>query len=397
MPRSAAAELLDMITARLRRGCPTIPAGLNYRLVALSHARGLAQIWFRTRGCRYRIHGGGCTVCDYGVSDESTPQGLVQSVDAAISKLPFEPRTLVLSASGSFLDPWEVPTDARTEILRLVVQRLPATDFVLETHASTVTSESLGDCLALLGSQRLGIELGLECADPAVLRFCLNKRLTLSSFRRALSLVASFTGVRVTANILVGIPFLSMTESTQCALDAVRWAFLHGVDRCVLFPVNIRPYTLAHWLYSRTPWSPPTLWDLVDVLARLPVSVLDRVDVAWYAPSRQAAPPLSAEVILAPRTCPRCYDGVVTLLTRYADGLSRPAVCVELADFDCDCKAQQAPAGRDPRPLGCRLLKAYEQATLELLGPEVWQNEKDLVARELGVLKTSKNALCWAI
>lgn len=381
-----AAELLDIIGARLRWDSPQDPPDLNYRLVALSTCRRLAQIWFRTRGCRFRVEGGGCTVCDYGTSDRVPPEVMIESVDTAISQVPFIPKTVVLSASGSFLDPWEVPIEARIGILQRVVQRVPTTHVVLETHANTVTYDTLASCVSVIGAERTQIEFGLESAEPTVLRYCLNKKVTLSAVQRALSVIASCPGVRVTANVLVGIPLLTADESVRSARSAVKWAFSHGVDNCVLFPVNLRSHTFADWLFSRRMWLAPSLWELVDVLATIPAADLDRVDVAWFAPYRHATPPPPGS-IREPNTCSICYDRVVDLLTHYAEGVDRATARSALATFECECRRLRSTCEGDRRPLGIRLLAACEAATCELLGSQSWQVDRESVTAELTALK----------
>ena len=380
-----AAQILDSMSALLRSGCPKVPPDVGHRLVAVSRPRGLAQIWFRTRGCRYRVQSGGCTVCDYGISDEPTPRRMIKSVAAAIAELPFEPRTLVLCASGSFLDPWEVPEEARTGVLELIARRLPKTLPILETHASTVTHEALTGVVKAIGPRPCGIEMGLECAEPALLSFCLNKQLALSSFQRAVSVIASLPNLKTTANVMVGLPFLSSTECVRSALMTLQWAFAHGVNYCVLFPVNVRPHTLGHWLCTQGLWSRPTLWDLVDVLVGAPPTLLDRIDLAWYAPAKQATPS-PADFDAAPRTCPRCYDRVVALLGQYADSVRRHEICREMSKLDCSCRFRRECHRTPLRSLRERVSAGYEQAAIRLLGREVWQQKASGVAEELAVL-----------
>lgn len=75
-----------------------------------------------------------------------------------------------------------------------------------------------------------------------------NKRLALDQFERAVD-TCHRHGLGVLANISLGTAFLSPGAAIGDAERAVRWAMAIGVDACVVFPMQVREWTLLSWLW----------------------------------------------------------------------------------------------------------------------------------------------------
>ena len=354
----------------LRRERPKL-SSLNYTIWAQPNAaRPFVQVWFRTRGCRHN-HCGSCTMCDYSVSDPVPPEQMVAYVEAAIAELDFEPAVLLLNASGSVWDDWEVPAEARLGVYE-VLSQFPQTTFVFETHADTVSKAKIDECTAVLGKERVKIEMGLETADPWVLGYCVNKALNLQDFKRAVRILKQ-QGIDCAANILIGIPFLTPTETMEGAIRSVKWAFREGVDWCVLFPVHVKPWTLVHWLAERGMYTPVSLWTLVEIISRLELDWLPRIDIAWHK-SRQPTPVEYKIASLSPTTCPECYNPVVELIDEYTCGDQRAQVVQKLVNRSCACytlwRAQLET--QSPSPLHERIRVYYQMIGEGVLGRGWW-------------------------
>lgn len=329
---------LTRLGVALRARRPRAAAGPPYSLwCAPGEGRAYHFVWFRTRGCTFDL-GGQCTMCDYGTSTEQSPDEMVSAVRAALAQLSPVPRVLLVSPSGSIFDDREVAPAARRAIFGLV-RGVRCRLYICETRPEFVSEDKLREFRQILDDRPVAIEMGLESSDPWVLRHCVNKSMRLEQYLSALAL-ARGNRIRTYANVLLGAPFLSETEAIDDAERTVRWALDVGTDRCVLFPVHVKPWTIVHRVWERALYSPPSLWSLVEVLRRLGPGLARRVNVSWYRPqSGSGLGSVGGRVGWSPTTCPRCEPEVLRLLDRYRR--SRRFVFVEaIARLDCSCRVE---------------------------------------------------------
>jgi radical SAM enzyme (TIGR01210 family) len=190
-------------------------------------------------------------------------------------------------------------------------------------------------------------------------------------------------------NVLLGAPFLTENEAIESAVGTIRWALANGSHICVLFPCNVKGWTLQEWLWERQMYRVPSLWSLVEALRRLGPGATRAVALSWYATEptderrrTQVSDPLRE----APSTCPRCRDRVIAGLDQFNAGGGYQIV-EELGRIDCDCRTEWAErlhtqAASVP-PLIERVLGAYERIGLEVLGDEWWLRHRDKVHAEV--------------
>jgi radical SAM enzyme (TIGR01210 family) len=381
---AAIPKLLSDLGLALQHDRPLVPASIGHRIVVAEPGRRFAQIWLRTRGCRHDILRGGCTICNYWASTPPSPDEIVKSMEAALDELQFDPATVVLSASGSVLDPWEIERNARRRVLAVLREHCSSANIIIETHPETVTTDSVSECSRILGPQWT-IEMGLESATKNILHCCLNKPLTPAIFLRALNVIRKTSSVSTIANVALGAPFLTSEEIIADATTTVAWAFEHGVDECVLFPMNLKPHTLAHWLAGRSLYVQPSLWVLVDVLKGLPVKMLPRVNFAWHRVDRGYNSTWDAE-ILPPKTCDACHGQVISALDAYLAGGIREEIVDMLSSCNCPCRINWRDTNQDSRPLAARLLHGYQIAANEILGEDYWDRYGTAVREEVAQL-----------
>ena len=388
---------LDLVLLRLRKDRPKAPETLNYAVLAdcaVSDAYSYPSevlIGFRTRGCRYN-HGGGCTMCDYWISAPVPPDRMVAAVRHTLSTLDFEPNTLRVEVSGSFFDDWEVPQEARREILHLF-SRFRNTHFVFETHANTITERKVIKCINILGHRQLSIEMGLESANPWILRYCVNKSLELQQLVKAINILKKHE-VDSIVNIMLGLPFLSAYEMVADTVFSINWVFAQGANRCVLFPMNTKPWTLVFWMEENEMYVRPPLWALVDVLSELDSQLLPQIGLAWYRPRPQMHPGYKVPN-RGPETCPLCYHDVMGLLDRFVISEERNEIVKRLVDFECVCKkAWYARKEQEPElPMRDRVRVAYQMIGEQVLGEEWWSENGASVVNSVVACPDCRSAL----
>jgi len=332
----------------------------------------LTYIFFRTSGCRYD-RSGECTMCNYGTAERQSSDQIIANVRSALAQHD-DYDALGITPLGNMFDTMEVPAAARCAIIDLASER-EGTIFSCESRPETLTASAINDTIARLRGKRFYLNLGLEAAHPWVQANCVGKSLEATAFDGATALLRS-VGARPVANVLLGAPFLNQREAIDSAVGSVKWALSHGSHLCVLFPANVKGWTLIEWLSDRDMFTMPSLWSLVDVLVRLGPDLAASVVLSWYAmapgESRRRfrqSDPLRA----SPTTCLACETKVTAGLDRFnQDGDF--AMVTELSRTNCGCREQWANGLRqaDPRPLITRVTDAYDVIGTELLGATRW-------------------------
>jgi len=387
MHDSAANILLDTVCSRLREARPRIEPSLDVALRREVVPRGpFVYLWFRTRGCRYDARGG-CTMCNYGVSSPASEEQMVAAVRRGLARVdPEDNALLLISPSGSMFDDWEVPRRARDRIFQLA-RSVKTRGVLCETRADNLTERGVASFKDVFDDRQPGIGLGLESADPVVLKYCVNKAMRLPDYVSAVGLLRRH-GVTSATNVLLGAPLLTESEAIDDAVASIRWAFARGSDECVLLPVHVKSFTFVEWLWRRGAYSPPSLWSLVEVLSRLGPGLAERVNISWY--KAYEGDLLLSEIIASPTTCPGCEAAVLTALDAYR-ATGDVALLQQLEGFDCSCHQEwrsrlDRPA---PSPLLHRIELVYETAARDILGDAWWHDHRANVLREARALAST--------
>ncbi|TCW32704.1 hypothetical protein [Marichromatium gracile] len=330
-----------------------------------------AALFFHTRGCRHDAQGG-CTMCDYSSGPSVDAKSIVDGVRQGLAELPAGLSCLLISPSGSFLDPWEVPVEARAGILAAVAETgYPAIAF--ETRAETVTEDALCACRAALPDRCLKVYCGLESADPWVSRYALNKALDPASFVAAMQIL-HVHGVTGVANVLVGAPFLHEREAIDDAVASVRWALGAGAKEFCLFPCHVKRWTQVAWLHDHGFYSPPSLWSLIEVLWLLGKdTAATRGEIAWFTDYG------AFNITESPTTCPQCRDAVIGQLYGFSE-TNDYAYIESLVRIDCPCK-ERWREGLQTLPGMNRKQRA--QAAYDRIGEEIFAARWPSIRSEL--------------
>lgn len=332
-------QMLSRLTRKLVVS-PTFPLpDYSYRLEDIPGWK-FVSLWFRTRGCSHQLSGG-CTFCYYGNGPEVSADELISFVQKGFEVIPRDSKIeLLVSPSGSMLDPREIPRKARQGIFSLLSKH-PAERITMESRAELVTADALDDVEEFLVEKKPRVEIGLEAQDEFIRRNCVNKNLDIGTFRRAVAKVKE-RGFRSSANVAIGIPFLSPNESIDEAVATIRIALDCGADECVLFPIHVRMGTLAEWLWKNNLFRPPSIWSYIEVLRRLDSMELACVTLSWYKPytvhlGHGRFLPKDPTLLEMATTCPHCWDRVRSCLDAFRSSGERGALDATSA-IRCSCR-----------------------------------------------------------
>lgn len=369
-------DFLNFVCADIKSLRIPLPNNCNYTLRFKKNEKSFASLWFRTKGCKYSYQGG-CTMCDYFISDDVTEEDMFSFFIDALNELQEEPNLMVLMTSGSFLDPCEVPETVRIRIYEELQRRFSKTVFVLETHASTINDKTIEQCLKYFEPSRLQFEIGIESSNEWIRNYCVNKVFENSYVENVIRELNS-KGIMTIVNIVVGIPFLSLKENIEQATESVRWALRCGASKCSLFPVNLKPFTLVYWMQKNDMYNQLSLWALIDILGRIRKPFLSRVDINWYHHFPPMQNPLYKESIIGPYTCDECYNKVIALLDEYFLGdVDRVKIVDELKSIKCDCKDlyNHSLNVSLTSTLSSRVKEAYIKIGIKRYGQQFWSQE----------------------
>lgn len=262
-----------------------------------------------SRGCSFSRDNGACIMCDYGIGRNLTPVELEKALTEELQPYMNSVSMLLFGSYGSILDTREISEECFDVLLEFLAKQRIRT-VIFETHCSTVTERNLERIREKLGTGNLKIiiEMGYESCDTFVLENCLNKVLNLKQLCSSISLVHKY-GMEVSLNVFLGAPFLCEREQLDTAVASVKWAFEKGADSVVIFPCNIKPFTLLYRLYRKGLYKPVSQWMLVELLSRIQEEKLDRITLSWYG-DRENFYENGQFPLIPPSDCKSCHDGI---------------------------------------------------------------------------------------
>ena len=272
-------------------------------------------------------------MCNYGKgSTEVSQDKILDELQKIVKKLPWAFEDFLLTPSGSMLDTREVPYEMR-DSLKKILKDIKAKRFIIETRADTVTEGNIDFLKNILPEAEKYIEIGYESGNNWILRNCINKGTDTETFEKAVK-IAHEAGVKVTANVAAGIPFLSERAAIREVVFSVNKAFEQGADSVVLFPYHVKRGTLLEVLYRHQWYQCISLWSLVDILMRVPESRLDQIQISWY---KDYFGEEQSNIFVSATTCQNCRQDIVDLLDKYREHPSVESLR-RLSEYECECK-----------------------------------------------------------
>jgi radical SAM enzyme (TIGR01210 family) len=319
---------------------PPAPAGSARNLVnqwtepeaiGPEHVRAFVLI-LKTRGC-YWADVKGCSMCGYSrdtLGRSATHSELASQIEQARAAYRGEPYVKVYT-SGSFLDDREVDPESRADLLKVFAPR--AQRFLFETLPEFATAETLEPLKAVFPGE-VEVAMGLESADPEVLRRFVNKGAPPQEYLDAADRVRSL-GLRTKAYLLLKPPYLTEKEAVADVVRTVAVA-REQFDAVSVNPVHIQGGTVVEWLYQRRRYRPPWLWSLVDAMAR---------SAAVRGTMRLVTFPTAGGRPRGPHNCATCDPSVLGAL----EEASLDQRFDRLASLDCACRARyERESGLEP-------------------------------------------------
>lgn len=326
-------KILMAANLQAKKDRPFFPTG---KICDVFRSGNLLELGFLSRRCR-KDRCGACLMCDYGVAEGThTVEEYLLEMNRILNEDSQRLDILLLCTNGSFLDEEQISPELFDSVLARASQT-QARLVEIETHYRDVTLGKLRRLKELLPGKRVAIEMGLETVNPLIQSHIIMKGIHLADYERTISLIQSF-GFIVEVNIMIGIPFLSAKEQFDDALATIRWAF-HRNCRVVLFPMNIKPYTLLMEMYRSGHYHPMSQWALPLLLDTLSAQELERVTVAWFGNREEVYSP-SSERAVFPLACPECTAAVKRFYPQFLEtqsGEERKALLTRLLSRNCDC------------------------------------------------------------
>lgn len=294
--------------------------------------KNFCQLFFLSRGCTHDAQGG-CTMCNYGYgqSYEIEESVVLAAIRREGEHLPRQLQEIVLGPIGSMLDDKEVSPEFREQIIHSL-SAVECQEFTCETRADSVTAEKLRVLKRHLRNPAITLEIGVETLNLWCLRNCVNKNCSPDVIQKAIE-IARGEGVRICANVGIGIPFLSERCGVRLAVETISTLLDLQVESIVLFPYNIRPGTLLEWLWRKGLYSCVSLWTLPEILSHFSGENLSRIQISWYRNYHAD----KSKILCMPSLCPACDEEVLGLLDQYRNCPGEAALR-PLLDFACPCK-----------------------------------------------------------
>jgi radical SAM enzyme (TIGR01210 family) len=244
----------------------------------------------------------------------ATAEDLMVQFNAAMKKLSGEDRVVKIYTSGSFLDPLEMPEEARAKILEDLQSR-GIEKLVIESRPEYITSVRVEECLSSIKTE---FAIGLETANDLIRQKIIRKGFTFQEFIDAAMTVHDMGG-KVKAYLLLKPPFLSEGAAIRDAIYSAKAAGQHA-DILSLNLCNIQRGTLVERLWERGEYRPPWLWSAVEVLKNVSYPII--------------CDPVGAGARRGPHNCGEC-DAAIAKAIRSHDLTQDPGI---FNDLDCNCK-----------------------------------------------------------
>ena len=291
--------LLKKANRFFRQNRPILP---NSEICEVFHSNNLLEIGFLSKQCRNDV-AGSCIMCDYGRAiDTKSPYAYIEQMNYILSQYRGTYTHLLFCTNGSFFDDNQIGTDLRKAILEEAsLYSFPQLE--IETHYRDITEEKLALLSEIFPKKKITIELGLETINQELHDLVIMKDIILDDIEKTIKQIHQHN-FSVDLNIMLGMPFLSISDQFLDTISTIKWALQHNCN-VVLFPINIKPFTLLYHMYENGFYQPISQWLLIALLCSLPVEQLSRITIAWYGNREQKYDHLAQHAIF-PSTCSKC-------------------------------------------------------------------------------------------
>lgn len=265
----------------------------------------MLEIGFLSKQCRNDARGK-CIMCDYGCADGTRENSvylneLVKVLDNTNAD------HIIICSNGSFMDESQINHKLYCDILD-TINKYDFSLLEIETHYSTVTKKKLDAIKNIVHNKEVYIELGLETTSQALQDNVIMKDINLRKFKDTIDFIHSYN-FNIDINIMLGMPFLSAQDQLKDALNTAKWVFENDCS-LVVFPINIKPFTLLKTMYSYKFYEPVSHWLMIEFLNNISVNYLNLITVAWFG-NREEVYEGTNENVIFPVSCEKCEKNLM--------------------------------------------------------------------------------------
>lgn len=295
----------------------------------------LLEIGFLYGQCR-NDSSGSCLMCDYGrANNEGSHQAYISEMNEILNKHREGINFLLLCSNGSILDEKQISTELLSEILK-AAQSCNIPRIIIETHYRDVNADRL-NLIKHFVHKPIIIEMGLETINPKYQNALFMKGIEIDLYEKTICLIHDY-GYDVELNLMFGLPFLSAQEQLEDAKRSIDWAICHQCTP-IIFPINIKPYTILRYAYDNGLYQPISLWLLIILLDSLNEEELSNILIAWYGNRDDSY--IGDIPTIFPQTCSECRNKLIAFGRAFLDAHlydERKALIAELlSNTTCDC------------------------------------------------------------
>jgi radical SAM enzyme (TIGR01210 family) len=285
-----------------------------------------------TPGCSWALsESGGCSMCSYIAESTLEPisaQVIIDIFHEMLEKYEIEETTAFkIFTSGSFLNPSELPPEARDEILKTLNGLENVAEIVVESRPEYVTPEVLRECCSLIPDKLFEVSMGLETSDDYTREFKINKGFSQADFEKAVNVIKDLKkeyDVKSKAYILVKPILTSEKEAIDQAIDTAIYGEKVGLDRVSFCPSTIHKGTLMEYLWRSGSYQPPQVWSVIEIInkVRQSIRIPAVMDTSGFGSRR------------GPYNCKKCNSKLKDMIIE--SNLNQTPV----EDIECDCKGE---------------------------------------------------------
>lgn len=301
----------------------------------------MLEIVFTSKCCR-NDKAGTCVMCDYGHSTkEWSDDEYIESFRNILTGDLQKYKSIHLCANGSIMDEYQISKNLFSRIIN-ELKNCSVSEIGIETHFNTVSEDKLSLIQQALPNKNIYIEMGLETVNQQCLSTLIMKSIDLDKLDITINLIKKH-GFAVVLNVLLGMPFMSPAEQLKDAEKTMLWV-LERDCRAVIFPINIKPFTLLYYMYSSEFYQPVSHWLLIILLKSLPANSLDKITVAYYGNRDESYANIDKHTVF-PVCCPICEQSLFEFYHSFNhmyDWNSREKLINKLIEqVGCDCLFKQ--------------------------------------------------------
>lgn len=156
--------------------------------------------------------------------------------------------------------------------------------------------------------------MGIETVNEQIQDKIIMKNVSVPKLKEKIDLIHLY-GYKIDLNAMIGMPFLSTREQLNDSIKTSEWIFDNNCN-LIVFPLNIKPYTLLYHMYEKGYYEPISHWLLVEFLDKISHRNLNKITVAWYG-NHEEIYEESGKRVIFPKCCDVCSEDLFDFYLRF--------------------------------------------------------------------------------